>query len=410
VLHYNRSRLVRFVARHRDLGTPTAGTIDEATFIDGEPGLVKQRFGTDVPRGAPFFVRGWAVDLGRRDLPWDLTVEIDGRPFPARIARGDSRPDIVNSLRTSAVLGSGFRAYIDTRGLTVGPHDLNVRAVVGRRGSAYAKLGRPRRLFIHDRYPSVFAPPKILRARTPWFVLDPLGEIATGDVLSVTGWALDARGSALRAVAVRIDDDPWNAGWVGIERPERRAKHVPPRFARGGFSVRVRLDTVAPGTHVLEFAGKTAAGTWIALGSREHLVVTHPPEIRSPWLRPLLSQGEAVITSVDGIGDACWSTHRLAASQACTVAGVLRRPTPPGTPVTLVVCESEGERRFPAWSAPTSNPNALMFGACIPAGVLAQGSHELFVDAPDLAGRCSGRIDTGCRLLVGAAAASAGRR
>jgi len=405
MLHFKRSRLVRFIARRRDIGTPTAGNIDEATFIDGEPGLVRQRFPTDVPRGAPFFVRGWAVDLGRRDLPWELRIELDGRIFPARIAQGDVRPDIAKSMRTPGVLGSGFRAYIDTRSLAVGPHDLEIRAVVGRRGTAYARLSRGVRFFIHDRYPTAFGPPEVLAATTPWFELDPVAEIATGDILALAGWALDGDGAPLRAVAARVDDQPWSAGWVGVQRPERRGKGLPARFARAGFALRMRLDTMAPGTHRLELAGKTVAGRWIALGAREHLVVTHPPQVRSPWLRPLESVGEAVITGVDGVGDACWSTHRLAASDSSTVTGVLRRVSPPGASVTLVACAADGnERRFIAWTAPTANPNALMFGARFAADDLPPGSYRLFVDAPDAAGRCAGRSDTGCRLVVGDAA------
>jgi hypothetical protein len=177
-------------------------------------------------------------------------------------------------------------------------------------------------------------------------------------------------------------------------------------LARAGFCVRIRLDTTAPGSHAVRLAGMTAGGAWIALGAAEHLTITHRPDPLGAWLRPLLCAGEAVVTTVDGVDAAAWSVHTLRRDAACTVTGVLRRVSPPGRQVALIARPAAGgvECAVPGWSAPTSDPNVMRFGARIASGTLDVGAYDLFVAAPDAGGRFVGRAATECRLIVSAPA------
>lgn len=124
-------------------------------------------------------------------------------------------------------------------------------------------------------------------------------------------------------------------------------------------------------------------GSWSVRPNTSSVLSPEVPP--SPWLRPMRSQGDAVITIIDCVGDACWSRPSIFPDSAAAILGVLRRSSSLGTALTLVAqAEAATEVSFPAWSAPTADPKC----------------QQPFGDAPDATARCLGQTDTGWPLWV----------
>jgi len=390
VLNYQESALLRFIARRRGLKTHTPGHIDESTF--GTPTLRKANAGSDVPRGAPYFVRGWAVDLGRKQTPWDIRVEIDRKEVPARICLRLPRPDVAALFATSDVLLSGFNAFVETASLAVGPHELTIRAVVGRYGTAFARIPATKRFHILNQYAAAISPPAHLVCTAGTYLLGPVPIVAYGDTLELSGWGLDDRGRPFASIAARIDDCLWFEGWTGIGYSEGEGEAA-------GFRVRIRLDVVAAGRHEVQVAGKMRDGRWRALGERRQLTVANPSEPISPWAHLLADGGDAIIAGEDGNALTRIEVSRV--EPAFAFSGILRRRIPIGKSASLVARNSAGgEFALPNWSAPASDPNVILFGGKIDPRALAPARYRLFVESPDASQRYVGRADTGCDLVV----------
>lgn len=391
MINYRRSAVLRRIALARALATETPGFIDEAAFIDGAPGLLRHASEVDVPRGAPYFVRGWAIDLGRTRIPWAIRVEIDGAPVSARIRAGESRPDIARRFRSKDVLQSGFTAFVETIALAPGPHNLRVRAVVGRLGTAFARIPGDVRFFVAERLSTANAPrsPALLPGDS--FALDPIHMALKGGILAINGHIRDGERRRFVRVAAQIDDDAWQLGWI-------KAPSVPSETGVG-FGIRLSLDTVSGGEHRLRIAAQYGDGAWAALGGDRRLIVASPPEEPSPWRRMIDDGGVAEIVGPGDAPAARIAHYRVRSNQF--VEGRLRRATPIGLPLRLFARDAGGhDTTIPAWSARTADPNVVAFGAEIAADALPPGTYRMFVDADDATHRFVGRADTQCDLVV----------
>lgn len=396
MLTYHRSRLVRFFARNRKLLSQTPGNIDVHHGVGVRHSLVGGVASAEVRRGEPYFVRGWAIDFTRKNVPWDILIEIDGRIFPARTRLRLPRPDLESRFGPE-LLASGFSSTFDTRTLAVGPHELTVRAIVGRRGAAYASIQDSIRFFVLDAYPPSLPRRADLANAFNEYHVEPVGLVRAGGILELSGWALDHRGAPITGVAAQINDHTWIEGWTGIPRSDGARTQ---RNALAGFRVRMPLDLVTPGTHTFRLAAKSRDGRWNSLGGRAEVLVTTDTVSDLRWARGLVDCGEASITDNDGRPLTQIVLYRV--STGLSIRGTLRRSTPLG-PSASLVARAENENAdivLPAWSAPTNDPRELIFGAEFCADDLPPKTYHLFVDAPDATQRFIGRCDTGCVLVV----------
>jgi hypothetical protein len=387
-LNYHQAALVRFFARRRRLGSNTEGNIDVHRSLGNQDPMVERAASANVRRGATYFVRGWAIDLTRRRIPWDVLVEVDGRVVPAQTRLQIARPDVASTFGGDVVL-SGFTATFDTRSLAIGPHDLSVRAIVGRRGAAYAKIPSLARFFVLSTYPPALPRRADLPHLFTSYHVAPIPLVSAGSVFELEGWALDDDKSPVIGVAAQVDDNPWHEGWTGVKRD-----------ASSGFCVRIRLDGVKPGTHKLRLAAKTRDGRWGSLGPYLELLVTTGASVPNRWSQELIDGGEASITDEEGRPLTRIVLYRL--SRSMVIRGTLRRSTPLGASVTLIAraVDDDVEVALPAWGAPTNDPLQLLFGGELSADALPPNTYRLFIEAPDASERFVGRSDIGCVLVM----------
>jgi hypothetical protein len=127
---------------------------------EGETWALVQRLGAqritafethDEPTFAPgsrVAVEGVAIDSRSGLVPRSVEILVDGRPR-VRASLGTPKPRIVAAMHDDLLLGSGFTATLDLRGLAPGPHELQL--AIGERDRAAPHLSRAHVRFVVGR-------------------------------------------------------------------------------------------------------------------------------------------------------------------------------------------------------------------------------------------------------------------
>lgn len=286
------------------------GSIDEIDFVDGLPGLVRHRAPQVAATGAPFLVRGWALDAGRQRLGEELLFKIG----PNTISAGfdHERPDIANAFRSPMLTVCGFQVGVPTTGLAPGQYDLRASVRFADDENWYEFASAVVYVVAEPTVAPALSREEIENGRDQIRgaidALDDWGSrrsaclqepflVITGTALTVGGWAFHP-GEPIRAVRVRFGEHVVS-GSIGYRRDDVATTVGQREAATSGFVVPIRLFATSPGVHRLSIECETASG-WIGLAGSEQIVVIPEPH-PFPFGARLLSEPlQATIDRPDG--------------------------------------------------------------------------------------------------------------
>jgi hypothetical protein len=209
-------------------------------------------------------VEGWcAAD----DPATEVILTVDGTAY-GPLVRGTPRPDLV-ALFGAAGERAGFRGAVPLAGLGPGRHAL---AVVAAAGGEPVMLGE---------IPLLVAPPEPPGPVSHHVMLDvpPSGQLVypLGALVVPSGWAADAaRGAAVRAAALVLDDRWVIQARTGLPRPDAAALLGCAETALG-FEGAVAGELLGPGTHTARALAFTADGARLDGAAGVAIVVVDEP-------------------------------------------------------------------------------------------------------------------------------------
>jgi hypothetical protein len=351
-----------------------------------------------VPKGAILNVHGWAAIVQEPARNAGIYLRIDDGP-PLAALTGLDRADVAASLDSEAYRKSGFRGLLSTAHLAPGKHHLSLAVLDSRGrllpvsgGASFTLVSSLEHLAAHV---TAGAPPTPILIDEVSVDEQPVGahgtvSVARSSTIGIHGWAIDRPGGGPGKGLYGLVGALVARGVYGIPRDDVALDQGDDRFRDCGFALRIPLDGVPPGEHLLSLRLIGVDGTTVYGGPAIRLQVEPATIAGAPYTRSGQTTTARIdeAVAVDGSGDVGESHAELEVARGdrifvrgWAIDAVQAQPARAvfvcvdDRHVTAAVCGADRPDVADALAAPQLAPCG--FSAILATGMLEPGSHEL---------------------------------
>ena len=259
------------------------GRIDHIRFQDAVMHDVDPEGQRRIPAGCSVYLRGWVFAPPHQ--PASDVFLLIGADVAAPVLYGEARWDIASAYDDPKLEHVGFRGVYPLAGLPLGSYDIRIAAFVPNTND-YHLFETSERFEIvesHHLFPGTRLAPK----DSIEFYLDSITtkagrqprrgslNVRRGETVAIRGWAIDhEQSSAATGIFALIDGKEYIGGIHGLPRHDVALARDMFGARRCGFTIRVPVRGLAPGSHKLQIVAVAADGVSYAVADGVKLTVT----------------------------------------------------------------------------------------------------------------------------------------